>query len=108
MSSTGFSMPPTGLGIPPAGSGLAGAKKPPEELAFQEVRTALKQECRDNIPLLMGETKKLGVGVLEACELMLVANRRSLTLDAPEILRQELQNQVMAYALMRFLPDESW
>lgn len=106
--STGPGIPPTGLGIPPAGSGLPGSQKPPEEVAFQEVRAALKPECRDNIPLLMAETKKLGVAVLEACELLLVANRRSLSLNQVEVLRQELQNQVMAYALMRFLPDDSW
>jgi hypothetical protein len=95
-----------GMGIPP--QGIGGTQKPPEELAFQEARAAIKQECKDNVPLLMGETKKLGVAVLEACEVMLVAQRRNLQLNAGEVLRQEMQNQVMAYALMRFLPDESW
>ena len=96
-----------GMGVPPAGTGLSGAPKPPEELAFQEARAALKSECRDNVPLLMGETKKLSVAVLEAWDLMLVAERRGLTLNPSEVLRQEMQNQVMAYALMRFLPDEA-
>lgn len=98
---------PLGGGIPPAGIGGAAAK-PPEELAFQEARNALKSECRDNVPLLMAETKKMGVAVLEACEVVAVAERRGLELDRPQILRQELQNQVMAYALMRFLPDDAW
>lgn len=98
---------PMAPGVPPAGL-QSGATKPPEELAFQEARSALKQECRDNVPLLMGETKKLGVAVLEACEVMMVAGRRGLVLDGPAVLRQEMQNQVMAYALMRFLPDDSW
>ncbi len=97
---------PLSPGVPPVGMGGAAAK-PPEELAFQEARAALKAECRDNIPQLMGETKKLGVAVLEAWDLMLVAGRRGLTLEPVEILRQEMQNQVMAYALMRFLPDEA-
>ena len=96
-----------GMGIPPAGAGVAGAAKAPEELAFQEARAALKAECRDNVPLLMGETKKLSVAVLEAWDLMLVAERRGLTLVPAEVLRQEMQNQVMAYALMRFLPDDA-
>lgn len=103
----GQGVPPMGMGIPPQGAGMPGASKPPEELAFQEARAALKAECRDNVPLLMGETKKLSVAVLEAWDLMMVADRRGLTLQPAEVLRQEMQNQVMAYALMRFLPDEA-
>jgi hypothetical protein len=100
------SLNPLGAGIPPAG--IAGAApKPPEEVAFQEARAALKTECRDNVPLLMGETKKMGMAILEAVEVMLVAERREIELDPAQVLRQELQNQVMAYALMRFLPDEA-
>jgi len=97
---------PLSPGIPPAGMGGAAAK-PPEEVAFQEARAAIKVECRDNIPQLMGETKKLSVAVLEAWDLMLVAGRRGVEMDPVEVLRQEMQNQVMAYALMRFLPDEA-
>lgn len=100
-------VPPIGMGVPPAGLG-ASASKPPEELAFQEARAALKAECRDNVPLLMGETKKLGVAVLEAAEVVLIAQRRGVEVKPAELLRQEMQNQVMAYALMRFLPDEAW
>ena len=96
-----------GMGVPPAGAGVPAAAKPPEELAFAEARAAIKLECRDNVPLLMGETKKLSVAVLEAWDLMLVAGRRGLELNSIEILRQEIQNQVMAYALMRFLPDDA-
>jgi len=99
-------MPPMGMGIPPQGAGLPGASKPPEELAFQEARAALKAECKDNLPLLMGETKKLSVAILEAWDLILVGERRGLELQPALVLRQEMQNQVMAYALMRFLPDE--
>lgn len=95
-----------GMGVPPQGAAPA-ANKPPEELAFAEARAAIKMECRDNVPLLMGETKKLSVAVLEAWDLMLVAGRRGIELNPVDILRQEMQNQVMAYALMRFLPDEA-
>lgn len=95
-----------GMGVPPQGAAPA-ANKPPEEMAFAEARAAIKAECRDNVPLLMGETKKLSVAVLEAWDLMLVAGRRGLELNPVEILRQEMQNQVMAYALMRFLPDDA-
>ena len=91
------------MGMP----GAPAASKPPEELAFAEARAAIKQQCGDNVPLLMGETKKLSVAVLEAWDLMLVAGRRGVELNSVEILRQEMQNQVMAYALMRFLPDEA-
>ena len=96
-----------GMGVPPAGAGVPTSSKPPEELAFAEARAAIKVECRDNVPQLMGETKKLSVAVLEAWDLMLVAGRRNLVLNPVEVLRQEMQNQVMAYALMRFLPDET-
>lgn len=95
-----------GMGVPPQGAAPA-ANKPPEELAFAEARAAIKLECRDNVPQLMGETKKLSVAVLEAWDLMLVAGRRNIELNPVDVLRQEMQNQVMAYALMRFLPDEA-
>lgn len=97
---------PLSGGIPPAG--FAAAPKPPEEVAFAEARAALKGECADNVPVLMGETKKMCVAIVEAGELMLTARHRRLELNPAAVLRQELQNQVMAYALMRFLPDDTW
>lgn len=99
-------MSPLGMGVPPVGAGVPVAKKGPEELAFQEARAALKQECKDNVPLLMGEVKKLSMAVLEACEILDVAERRGLTLPKEAVLQQEMQHQVMAYALMRFLPED--
>ena len=81
-------------------------QKSPGEQAFSEVRQALKAETVDTPTLFMVESKKLGLGIVEAFELLCTYRRRGLEFNQAQILRQELQHQVMAFALMRVLNDE--
>lgn len=90
-------------GIPPF---PVNVQKSPGELAFSEVRQALKAETAETPTQFMVESKKLGLGIVEAYELLCNYKRRGLEFNQGQILRQELQHQVMAFALMRVLPDE--
>ena len=90
-------------GIPPF---PVNVQKSPGEQAFAEVRAALKAETAEAPVVFMMESKKLCLGIVEAYELLANHRRRSLDCDQGAILRQELQHQVMAFALMRVITDD--
>lgn len=81
-------------------------QKSPGEQAFAEVRNALKQETKDTPVQFMMESKKLCLAIVEAYELVCTYRRKSAECDQAAILKQEIQHQLMAFALMRVLSDD--
>lgn len=81
-------------------------QKSPGEQAFAEVRSALKQETKDSPVQYMVESKKLCLAIVEAYEVVCNYRRRNWEHDQAAILKQEIQNQLMAFALMRVVTDE--
>ncbi len=88
-------------GVPP----YAPTPKPPGEQALTDLRRAIQEECQQNAVLYLAESKKLCMAVSEAYTLKGEYERRGL--QAPDLLRQELQHQLLAYALMKLLPEEA-
>lgn len=88
-------------GVPP----YAPTPKPPGEQALTDLRRAIQEECQQNAVLYLAESKKLCMAVSEAYTLKGEYERRGL--QPPDLLRQELQHQLLAYALMRLLPEEA-
>lgn len=88
-------------GVPP----YAPQPKPPGEQALTDLRRALQEECQQQAVQYLAESKKLCMAVSEAYSLRGEYERRGL--PAPDLLRQELQHQLLAYALMRVLPEEA-
>ena len=73
--------------------------------AFNEVTQALRQATAGNSFLYMAETKKLCLAVCGAEELASALKARNQSFDAKKLFHQELQNQILAFALLRVLPD---
>lgn len=88
-------------GVPP----YAPTPKPPGEQALHDLRRALQEECQQNAVLYLAESKKLCMAISEAYTLRGEYERRGLS--TPDLLRQELQHQLLAYALLRLLPEEA-
>jgi len=80
--------------------------KPPAEQALSQIRQSLKELCPESALVYMMETKKLYLGIIEAFEMLGHHRRRNLPHDQAEILRNELRNQLMAFALLHLVSDE--
>lgn len=86
----------------PFASPAASPAVPP---AFNEVTQALKQATAGNSFQYMAETKKLCLAVCAAEEMASTLRSRSQNFDPRKLFHQELQNQILAFALMRVLPE---
>jgi hypothetical protein len=80
--------------------------KPPAEQALSQIRQALKGLCPESALVYMMETKKLYLGIIEAFEMLGHHRRRNLPHDQAEILRNELRNQLMAFAILHLVNDD--
>lgn len=86
----------------PFASPTAAPAAPP---AFNEVTQALRQVTAGNSFLYMAETKKLCLAVCGAEEVASAMKARNQSFDAKKLFHQELQNQILAFALLRVLPE---
>ena len=91
---TFYSPPPFASNIPPPDPSLQ---------AFNEVTQALRALVADSVFLYVAECKKLSLAVMEASEIFRTMQRRNEPVDGPTVFRQELQNQILGFALMRLL-----
>lgn len=73
--------------------------------AFNEVTQALRQVTAGNSFLYMVETKKLCLAVCGAEEVASALKSRNQAFDPKKIFHQELQNQILSFALLRVLPE---
>lgn len=95
---TFYSPPPYAPQVPPPDPSLQ---------AFNEVTQALRQLVADSVFLYVAECKKLSLAVMEASEIFRTMQRRNEPVDPVAVFRQELQNQILGFALMRLLePDD--
>lgn len=86
----------------PFASPVAAPVAPP---AFNEVTQALRQATAGNSFIYMAETKKLCLAVCGAEEVASALKGRGQAFEAKKIFHQELQNQILGFALMRVLPE---
>lgn len=85
----------------------SGPPKSPADAALAAVRSALKEECQNHPQLFMMETKKLYLTVLETYELHGKQRSQGQTPDAQQLFNQELRNQLLGFALMQCLPENT-
>lgn len=81
------------------------AAAPAAPPAFNEVSQALRQETAGNTFAYLVETRKLCLAVCSAEEVATAMRSASPGFDPKKIFHQELQNQILAFALMRILPE---
>lgn len=86
----------------PFASPTAAPAAPP---AFNEVTQALRQVTAGNSFVYMAETKKLCLAVCGAEEAASAMKARNQSFDVKKLFHQELQNQILAFALLRVLPE---
>lgn len=91
---TFYSPPPFASNVPPPDPSLQ---------AFNEATQALRALVADSVFLYVAECKKLSLAVMEASEIFRTMQRRNEPVDGPTVFRQELQNQILGFALMRLL-----
>ena len=92
-----YSPPPYTPNLPPPDPSLQ---------TFNAVTQALRVLVADSVFLYVAECKKLSLAVMEASEIFRTLQRKNEPVDAPAIFRQELQNQILGFALMRLLDVE--
>lgn len=74
--------------------------------AFNDVTHALRQATVSNGFQYMVETKKLCLAICAAEVLASDMRAAGQSFDPKKLFHQELQNQILAYALMRVLPED--
>lgn len=88
----------------PFASPAATPAVPPQ---FNEVTQALRQATTTNSFQYMVETKKLCLAVCGAEEVASGLRAAGQSFEPNKVFHQELQNQILAFALMRVLPEDT-
>ena len=74
--------------------------------AYNDTAKAISVAAQGNTFIYLTELKKLCLSIIQADEITQTLQHRGDKVDRPAIFRQELQNQILSFALMRVLTPE--
>ncbi len=83
----------------------AAAPQPPAMQAYNDLARAVSVHAQGNTFVYLTELKKLCLTILQADEITRTLQHRGDKVNGQAIFRQELQHQLLSYALMRVLPE---